>query len=335
MKDEPHLISLLRQRASAEAFAHASNTASRFRLHSSSLRLGIGDDAAVIARAHDAGETVLTADLLIENIDFRRQWMPPEILGHKALAVSLSDVAAMGALPRYALVSLGAPADVWQSDFAERFYEGWFALARRYGVALIGGDISRSPEHIVVDSIVVGETQAGQKAIRRDGARPGDLIYVTGKLGGAAIGLRLLESVAQFDENNALIRRQRAPEPRVEFGLWLNESRQPSGVTAMLDLSDGLSSDLARLCEASGVGAMVEAASLPLESTLDDALHGGEDFELLFTAPPNVVFNLPDELAAIGLTCIGEITDDAPSRLLLRSGDALKELRPAGFDHFA
>jgi thiamine-monophosphate kinase len=340
MKGEPFLISLLRQRARAEADAHASNTASRFRLHLSSLRLGIGDDAAIIARADNAGETVLTADLLVENVDFRRNWMPPELLGHKALAVSLSDVAAMGAAPRYALVSLGVPQEVWASGFAEKFYDGWFALARRYGVALIGGDLSRTPEHIVVDSIVVGETAPPQKAIRREGARPGDLLYVTGKLGGAAAGLRLLESGAGFSADNELMRRQLAPEPRVEIGLWLNESRQqaagseqPGRVTAMLDLSDGLSTDLARLCEASGVGAIVEEERLPLASTLDDALNGGEDFELLFTAPPEVEIALPDELAHIGITRIGRITGDA-NRIYLQNNVKLTELTPAGFDHF-
>ena len=339
MKGEPYLISLLRQRASTEADAHASNTASRFRLHPSSLRLGIGDDAAIIARS-DAGETVLTADLLVEDIDFRRRWMPPELLGHKALAVSLSDVAAMGAEPRYAMVSLGVPEEIWQSGFVEQFYEGWFNLARQYGVALIGGDLSRAPAHIVIDSIVIGETRPAQTAIRRAGAQPGDLIYVTGKLGGAAAGLRLLEAGAQFSDNDPNIRRQLAPEPRVGFGLWLNNSRQPAvgsgqqgGVTAMLDISDGLSTDLARLCAAGGVGAIVVEEQLPLASTLADALHGGEDFELLFTAAPASLPELPDDLAAVGISCIGHITADA-NRVLLQNNVKLTELTPAGFDHF-
>jgi thiamine-monophosphate kinase len=326
MKDELFFVSLLRQRSDAEAVAHASTSASGFRLHLSSLRLGIGDDAAIIARSN-AGETVITTDLLVENIDFRRSWMPPRLLGHKALAVSLSDVAAMGAQPRFALVSLGVPEEVWRTDFVEQFYEGWFALAARYGVALVGGDTSRTPGHIVVDSIVIGETAPERAAIRRSTARPGDLIYVTGALGGAAAGLELLENGARYDESDAdtpaqqLIRRQLAPTPRVEFGLKLNE---PPLATAMLDLSDGLSTDLARLCAASGVGAVVEADKIPLQSTLSHALNGGEDFELLFTCAPE------HEVAA---TQIGEITSE--QGFWLRAADGTRTtLESGGFIHF-
>ncbi len=335
MKDEPYLISLLRQRTNAEADAHASHNASGFRLHPSSIRLGIGDDAAIIARAHDAGETVLTTDLLVENIDFRRTWMPPRLLGHKALAVSLSDVAAMGAQPRYALVSLGVPTDVWQTNFIEEFYEGWFALARRYGVALIGGDTSRTPEHIVVDSIVWGETAPAQKAIRRDSARPGDAIFVTGPLGGAAAGLRLLEGGARFSDDqrpeSVLLRRQLAPEPCVDIGLWLNENNL---ATAMMDISDGLSTDLTRLCQASKVGAVIETAQLPLAATLDDALNGGEDFALLFTVAPEKTTNLPATFSGVNLTRIGVVTAAQDIWLQNASGSRQK-LLSRGFSHFA
>ena len=329
MKGELFFVSLLRQRSDAEAVAHASH-ASGFRLHPSSLRLGIGDDAAIIARP-DAGETVITADLLVEEIDFRRNWMPPRLLGHKALAVSLSDIAAMGATPRYAMVSLGVPEDVWRTDFVDEFYEGWFALAARYGVALIGGDTSRTPAHIVVDSIVIGETAPGQKAVTRSGARPGDLIYVTGKLGGAAAGLELMEQGARFDEANPntpaqqFIRRQLAPEPRVKAGRYLQQNNL---ATAMMDLSDGLSTDLARLCAASGVGAVIEADKLPLDSTPHHALNGGEDFELLFASASELK---PDK---IDVTRIGAIT--ARPGVWLRDKDGQeKALEPGGFTHFS
>jgi len=197
--------------------------------HPSSLRQGIGDDAAVI-RQYDGRATIITADLLVEDIDFRRQWMPPRVLGHKALAVSLSDIAAMGARPCWAMLSLGVPREVWRSRFVEEFYRGFFALAERYGVALIGGDISRTPERIVIDSIVLGEAMSG-RAVRRSGARPGDHIFVTGGLGGAAAGLRLLERGARPIETRGhlrhsrvaerVLRRHLRPLPRVEWGMVL------------------------------------------------------------------------------------------------------------------
>src|SRR5918912_3715944 len=159
------------------------------------LSAGIGDDAAVIAER--AGyETVITADLLVEEIDFRRATTPARALGHKALAVSLSDIAAMGARPRWALLSIGVPAAVWRTRFLDDFYEGFFALAARTGTTLVGGDVSRTPERIVLDSVVLGEVESG-RAVLRSGARPRDQIFVTGTLGGAAAGLRLLEEQAQ------------------------------------------------------------------------------------------------------------------------------------------
>src|SRR6202008_3232485 len=146
-------------------------------------------------------ETVLTADLLGEDIDFRRTTTPPTLLGHKALAVSLSDIAAMGARPLWSMVSIGVPEDVWQTDFVERLYDGLFDLANRYGVQLIGGDTSRTNENIVIDSIVAGECSAGM-AVMRSNARPGDQIFVTGSLGAAAAGLRLIERGAHLAEQN-------------------------------------------------------------------------------------------------------------------------------------
>src|SRR6185437_9510650 len=262
----------------------------------SSVVAGIGDDAAVF-RSNSGKETVVSVDLLVEDIDFRRTTTPPYLLGHKALAVSLSDLAAMGARPLWALISIGVPEDVWQTDFVDRMYDGWLDLANRYGVQLIGGDTSRAHEHIVIDSIAIGECSPGL-AVKRSGASPGDLIFVTGSLGAAAAGLRLIERGAHLAEQNLadedsqkldyLLLRQLRPEPRVGWGIVLGEERL---ATAMIDLSDGLSSDLNHLCEASNVGALINASLLPIDARVVElcgrraldplqlALHGGEDFE--------------------------------------------------------
>ncbi|HEV2914717.1 MAG TPA: thiamine-phosphate kinase [Pyrinomonadaceae bacterium] len=317
----------------------------------SSLKRGIGDDAAVIGQS-DGRDTVITADLLIEDIDFRREWTPPHALGHRALAVSLSDIAAMGARPLWAMISLGVPREVWRSRFADQFYEGFFALADRYGVTLIGGDVSRTPERVVVDSIVLGET-ASARAVLRSGARPGDHIFVTGALGGAAAGLRLLESGARMGEKAKRPRASRAvkelllrhlrPLPRVEWGGLLGHEGL---ATAMIDLSDGLSSDLAHLCEESGVGASLDVARIPVDENLARiacgraldplmlALHGGEDFELLFTVGPRDLARLPASVAGVPVTYIGDITN-RPRRITLIEGSRKWTLKPEGFQHFA
>ncbi|HEX8070388.1 MAG TPA: thiamine-phosphate kinase [Pyrinomonadaceae bacterium] len=310
--------------------------------HPSSLLHGIGDDAAVISHAARS-ETVITADLLVEDVDFRRATMPPRALGHKALAVSLSDIAAMGARPRYALLSVGVPAAVWRTRFLGEFYEGFFALAARAGVALVGGDVSRTPERIAVDSIVLGEVRRG-RAVLRAGARPGDQIFVTGTLGGAAAGLQLLERAPPRRRGAAatqLVRRHQRPEPRLAWGAWLGAKRL---ATAMIDLSDGLSSDLTHLCRASRVGALVVAADVPVEPLINEsgaasdaalalALHGGEDFELLFTARPEDAARLPAALDGVHVTRIGEIRPRAAG-LRLHAAGRTRKLTPGGFTHF-
>jgi thiamine-monophosphate kinase len=358
-RSEFDFIKQLRQRAldsgriaqasSSSLIAHRSSLIAS---SSSSLRLGIGDDAAVIGQ-RALRETVITTDLLVEEIDFRRDTIPPGLLGHKALAVSLSDIAAMGARPRWSLLSIGVPREIWDSRFLDDFYEGFFALAERFGVTLVGGDVSRTPERIVVDSILLGETTDG-RAVLRSSAHPGDHIFVTGALGGAAAGLRLLERGARLNKSSGrgaerelaverLLLRQLRPEPRVGWGAVLGAERLAS---AMIDLSDGLSSDLAHLCRESRVGARIEARRLPINpavaiicgrrasDALALALHGGEDFELLFTVRPRDLRRLPRRVDGVPATYIGDVTGDA-GRALISDGRHEQTLQPSGFTHFS
>ena len=323
---------------------------SSFITHHSSLLLGIGDDAAIIH--HRGGhDTVVTTDLLVEDIDFRLSTTTPWLLGHKALAVSLSDIAAMGARPRYALLSIGVPSEIWDSSFVDKLYEGFFALAEQYDVALIGGDISRTPERIVIDSIVLGET-ARARSILRSGARPNDHIFVTGALGGAAAGLRLLERGARlrrkpprslhYQSIERLLLRQLRPRPRVSWGKVLGEEQL---ATSMIDISDGLSSDLAHLCSESRVGARLDASRIPIDPdvvslcgrrALDPlllALHGGEDFELLFTVRPRDLSRLPRKVGGVPVTYIGDVTGER-GQILLAENSRVWTLEPDGFSHF-
>lgn len=276
----------------------------------------VGDDCAVLPK-DDKTDLVVTADMLVEDIDFRLDWTTPELLGAKALAISLSDIAAMGGIPKWAMLTIGVPREIWDSDFVDRFYRGWFTVAKHHGVELVGGDVSRVPDKVVIDSIIGGETKRGQ-AILRSTAKPGDSIYVSGCLGGAAGGLMLLQAGERYKDSNPerkeLITRQIRPQARVELGRFL---RTEKIATSCIDLSDGLSSDLKHICDASGVGAHIFADRIPVdpnlaglsladESRFAMALNGGEDFELLFTADNEKEFwSNPGEI-----TLIGEITSN-------------------------
>ncbi|HEY6118486.1 MAG TPA: thiamine-phosphate kinase [Pyrinomonadaceae bacterium] len=317
----------------------------------SGLIHGIGDDAAVI-RCTPGRELVISSDLLVEDVDFHRRATSARHLGHKALAVSLSDIAAMGAQPRWAILSIGVTADVWGAEFVDQLYEGLFELADRYQVKLIGGDTSRAPERIVLDSIVLGECARG-RAVSRGGAHPGDQIFVTGSLGGAAAGLRLLNRGARLKDDHRddperelienLLLRQLRPEPRVGWGLVLGEEQLAS---SMIDLSDGLSSDLRHICDESNVGALIQSAVLPIEHAVSElcgrraldplqlALHGGEDFELLFTVPEAKVSRLPKRVDGVGIIAIGTI-EAAGTGLRIAEGSHIWNLEPQGFQHFA
>lgn len=288
----------------------------------------VGDDCAVLPMSAER-DLLITADMLVEDIDFRLAWANPKYLGHKALAVSLSDIAAMGGTPRWAMLSLAMPAAVREATFLDEFYRGWHELAGRFGVELVGGDISSTEGKFVIDSIVGGDVAKG-KAVLRATAKPGDLIYVSGELGGAAAGLALLESGK--NEPGELIRRHSRPEPRLELSRKLAEDHIP---TAMIDLSDGLSSDIGHICSASRTGARIYAERIPFDKNLlnypdrlDLALNGGEDFELLFTVDPSKL-SLSDYLDVIR---IGEITDG--SDIILVSPDGEEPLVSGGFRHF-
>jgi thiamine-monophosphate kinase len=339
-------INLIRQ----QALKHQRKKTSSLIAHPSSLIHGIGDDAAVFEQRRGL-DTVITTDLLVEEVDFRLRTTLPALLGHKALAVSLSDIAAMGARPRWALLSVGVPALIWQSNFLDEFYRGFFTLARRFRVSLIGGDVSRTPERVVIDSIVLGETLHG-RAVLRATARPGDHIFVTGSLGGSYLGLKLLEGRKKPGRSlhgdveplmARLIKRHRRPEPRVLWGSVLGEERLAS---AMIDISDGLSSDLSHLCRESGVGARLDAARIPVDKTalrlskflpldpLAAALHGGEDFELLFTVRPRNLARLPRRINGVAATYIGDVTGE-PEKIVIREGARFRPLPRGGFEHFA
>src|ERR1041385_3846260 len=348
MKDEPPAASTPPRSSTKSEFDFVAALKQRVGasgIKSESLIAGIGDDAAVF-RSGGGKETVITADLLVEDIDFRRTTTPPFLLGHKALAVSLSDIAAMGARPLWSLVSIGVPEDVWQTEFVNHFYDGLLELANHYGVQLIGGDTARTKESIVIDSVVVGEGATG-KAVMRSGATPGDQTFVTGSLGAAAAWLRLIELGASLADEDSqkldhVLIRQLRPEPRVGWGIVLGEERL---ATSMIDLSDGLSSDLNHLCEASGVGALIDSSLLPIHNRVVElcgrraldplqlALHGGEDFELLFTVKTADVARLPRRVDGVELKRIGEVSK-ASDGVRISEGPRIWDLKPGGWKHF-
>lgn len=308
------------------------------------VRVGIGDDCAVLPK-NSTTDLVITADLLIEDIDFKLEWSKAEFIGHKALAVSLSDVAAMGAKPIWSMTSIGIPEKIWKTDFVEKFYDGYLRLAKKFDVELVGGDVSRTPDKIVIDSIVAGEVRKN-KAVLRSGAQAGDLIFVSGELGGAAGGLQLLQNGIHYASDEKIWRKhlllkQLQPFPRVWSGEFLRENNL---ATAMIDLSDGLSSDLAHICAASKVGAKIFADKIPFDAklkpmakTFDEkiefALNGGEDLELLFTINPKKYFRRQNEFKNRKFFHVGEITANAEIIELIE-GKKSRNLEPKGFRHF-
>ena len=287
---------------------------------------GIGDDCAVLPlpRGHEA---LVTTDFSLEDVHFRREWHPPDSVGHRCLARGLSDIAAMGGIPRAAFLSLALPDELPQS-WVDKFIAGLLKLAAQFSVPLAGGDTAQSPSGILADIVVLGSVPAG-KAILRSGARPGDFLYVTGTLGSAAAALNQLRDGESLRPR--LHPKHFYPQPRVAVGQFLREKKLAS---AMIDISDGLSTDLGHVCEESGTGAVVYAEALPVAGGkvgLTLALHGGDEYELLFTAGPER--RIPKQIAGMPVTRIGEILSGKYMRLATADGKT-QPLKPAGWEHF-
>ena len=277
---------------------------------------------------------ILTCDWFLEGTHFLRKRHPPDSVGWKCLARALSDIAAMGGVPRCFLLSLALP-DTHTGRWLDEFLAGLGRASRKFRCVLAGGDTTRRKE-ISVSVTVVGEVETG-RAVARSGAGPGDLIYVSGRLGEAGLGLAVLRRGRGFPHpKNSLTNKHLYPEPRLALGQWLAEKRLAS---SMMDLSDGLSSDLLRLCAASGVGACLESGTIPCLRTPDMArkygldplqlaLHGGDDYELLFTVPRRKAKLVPHAFQSIPLTPIGQIAK--PSKLVLRDRNSREQLLAAG-----
>ena len=318
------------------------------------VKVGPGDDAAAV----EIGPLALvTTDCMVEGVHFTRDGAPARLVGRKALTVNLSDVAAMGGIGRYATVSLLLPPDV-TLGWVDALYDGLLERAAEAGVGLIGGNLARSREGIVVDVTMLGD--AG-RLLLRSGARPGDLVVVTGTLGGAAEGVRLLQEGARLDEEGQL----------VATGLWTESSsaavlaclraqldpRPPFAVArsiaerglahAGMDLSDGLSTDLLDLCTQSGVAAVVDPASLPIDpkaaglaragggDPLELALHGGEDYQLLLAIAPDELGEVRELARVFGaeITAVGTFVEGEPA-VSVRDASGERPLLPRGHDHF-
>ncbi len=311
------------------------------------MRLGIGDDAAVLAPGRNT-EWVLSCDAFLDGVHFLAQSYPADSVGYKSLVRAASDLAAMGAQPRIFFLTLGLPARLTR-EWLDEFLRGMGRAARLLGMRLAGGDTTKSGT-VSISITVLGEVARGQ-AVTRSGARPGDILYVSGKLGRAQLGLELAKSgghgalAKTLRKHSGLLQPHLYPKIRIELGAWLARHRVAS---ALMDISDGLSTDLARMCGASGVGARVWAERIPCvkippasagmvrKLRLDPmqmALHGGEDYELLFTVPRNKAQRLRSAPDFPELTAIGEI--ERGKRITLVGSDGRgKRLDPGGWDPF-
>jgi len=311
---------------------------------STDVILGVGDDAAVL---DTGGEELLvaTCDAQVEDTHFRLRYMSPYDIGRRVLAVNVSDVAAMGGSPRYALISLMLPPTL-DVAILDGIYDGLKAEAAQFGVAIVGGNIARNTERLIIDITLLG-TVMRERVLRRDTAKPGDVVMVTGSLGSSAAGLLVLED-EQFaakippESLGGVLAALRRPTPRVAAGQWLAEQ----GVITAMDVSDGLAADISHICDASRVGVDIEAESLPIEpevltiATLagrepqDLALFGGEDYELLFTVPEDRADALSQDLlraTGVKATRIGKIREGS-ARTLIHQGMAVP-LSSTGWDH--
>jgi thiamine-monophosphate kinase len=308
------------------------------------LKLGIGDDCAILRPGKDE-EIIVTTDLSLEDVHFRRDWHTPESVGHRCLTRGLSDIAAMGGRPLAAFLSLAMPADLARvkrgRSWMDRFYDGLLDLAKKAGVPLAGGDLAQSPT-VLADIVLIGGV-AKNSALLRSGAREGDYLYVSGDLGGSSAELFMLaRQPKRFARINKEDHPHLFPSARLSLGRWLNRK-----ATAAIDISDGLSTDLMHLCEESEVAAEIDADTLPIHplakkvgsefqgsSALELALNGGEDYELLFTTRPTT--RIPKQIGNVPVHKIGRITGKhrgKPMVTLLLDGKAMP-LAPEGWQHF-
>ena len=304
--------------------------------------IGIGDDAAVVEPVRNQLD-VLTTDAAVEGVHFDRRFMPADAIGHRVLAANLSDLAAMGAEPRLALLSLVLPDALPLADL-DALLDGFMALAARTGTALVGGNVTRSPGPLVIDVMLTGAAKR-RKVLTRGGGRAGDELFVTGTVGGAAAGLAWLTAhpgdTPDDPELCAGMQRFLRPEPRLRMGLVAGRTRAAS---AAMDLSDGLADAVRQVAEASGTGAALDAATVPVhpavaavfgrEAALEAALSGGEDYELLFAVPGRAGrrFAAAARLARLEVTRIGALTP-AGTGLVLHTDSGNRPI-PEGFEHF-
>lgn len=315
------------------------------------LPVGIGDDCALL-RPHAGEDLAVTTDLSVAGRHFRLEWHPAEAVGHRTLARGLSDLAAMGARPVAAFLSLGLPrvltrvstartAKAHRGSWLDGFLDGFLRLAVEHKTPLAGGDLAESPV-AAADIVLIGAVPRG-RAMLRSKARPGDAIYVTGALGGAAAGLARLALLAENGSANprrlphkwaAELAPHLYPQPRLAQGQWLVRRRL---ATAAIDISDGFSTDLAHICDESGVAAEIDASALPIwrGASLDQALHGGEDYELLFTARASA--RLPRIIAGVPVTRVGRILRVGKNlaRMTLLTSHGPRPLEARGWQHFA
>jgi len=303
--------------------------------------LSIGDDAAAI-RQRPGCLLLLSCDALIEGIHFELKSTSAKDLGWKALAVNLSDIAAMGGEPLCVTISIGLPPET-PPGFTASFYRGLSEIATKHGVAVVGGDTCSSPKNLFIDVTILGEVKA-RKMLTRAGARPGDELYVTGTLGESAIGLELLKTRGKISQDyKHFVKRHQKPTPRLAIGKFLSSHGL---ATAMIDISDGLSTDLHHLCEQSNVGAVVEEFKIPLprltsglkgllsKPLIDYALNGGEDYELLFAVPPKKTHLIPSQIDGIAIHEVGKVTGRREICYIMRD-NRKRRLYAGGFDHFS
>jgi thiamine-monophosphate kinase len=337
MKETKHLPARRAKRGESAILEQIESLSATTPIRGSGLRLGIGDDAAVF-KATRGYEQILTCDWFLEGTHFLRDAHPPEAVGWKCLARAVSDVAAIGGVPRCFLLSLALPATL-AGSWLSAFLRGLRRASMRFSCALAGGDTTRRND-ILVNVAVVGEVWRGT-AVLRSGAKPGDLLFASGRLGEAELGLRSIREGKRASRRDHTLRKHLYPEPRLALGRWLAETRLAS---AMMDLSDGLSTDLPRLCAASNVGARLTAANIPTirlpqkkrsaaRDPLSLALHGGDDYELLFTVPRRKRKRVPPNFHGLPITAIGEITSQQALLLITENGSEVP-LPNRGWDPF-